>query len=152
MVLCEGRSDNASNKIKMFWSNYCMWLNEQYPGSTGSKHLFTGRDFCKDLTTFSKALAMDGLAGPALCISSSKLAWNVPFTSFKTDFFFSRRKQVHKISPISYLLRYVVSSCSGFFHLMSPFHPFLVIIKFALIWGTCLDEKQQQQQCLGTSH
>lgn len=68
-----------------------------------------------------------------------------------TSFFFSRRKQVHKISPVSYLLRYVISSCSGFFHLMSPFHPLLVIIKSALIWGTCLDE-QQQQQCLGTSH
>lgn len=150
MVLCEGRSDNASNKIKMFWSNYCMRLNVQCPGSTGSKRLFTGRDFCKGLTTFSKALAMDRLADSALWISSSKLAWTVPFTAFKTDFFFPRRKQVHKISPVSYLLRYVVSSCSGFFHLMSPFHPFLVIIKSALIWGTCLDE--QQQQCLGTSH
>lgn len=150
MVLCEGTSDNASNKIKMFWSNYCMRLNAQCLVSMGSKRLFTGRDFCKGLTTFSKHwLWMDGW--PCSMYKLIKTCLKCTSHIFQNWLFvFSKRKQVHKTSPISYLLRYVISTCSGFFHLMSPFHPLLVIIKSALIWGTCLDE--EQQQCLGTSH
>lgn len=127
-----------------------MRLNAQCPGSTGSKHLFRGRDFCKGLITFSKALGYGWMDGWSCSMDKLiKTCLKCTFHIIQNDFFFLRKKQVHKVSPVPYLLRHVVSSCSGFFHLMSPYHPLLVIIKSALIWGTCLDE---QQQCLGTSH